>query len=316
MEPFQKSFHMISSLQLKFFYTLKERIYRWILRVGAYGVCLVMVAGLFAQTARAEEVLTVPQSPHPLDAYAIDILKLALKHMDKPYTLEVVEGSYIQSRLVDDVSSGKFDVFWQASDKETEQVLLPVRFPIIRGLLGHRVFIIQPDMQKKFDQVNTLEDLKHFSFGQGSLWPDIEILQSNGLKVVGSSRYEGLFDMLAGGRFDGFPRGVLEPWEELRRFSHLNLVVENSIVLIYKLPFYFYVHEKNHALARELHRALDASLADGSFDEYFYNNPMVNDAINQSNLKNRKAFYLDNPSISRETPLHREDYWLDLQKLK
>lgn len=304
------------SLQLKIFYTLVKRIYRWIPRGAACGICLTVVAGLFAPSVRAAEVLTVPQSPHPLDAYAIDILKLALKHMDKRYTLEVVEGSFTQSRVVEDVRLGKFDVFWQASDRETEQLLLPIRFPIIKGLLGHRVFIIQPEMQKKFDQVNTLEDLKQFSFGQGSQWPDIAILESNGLKVVVTSKYESLFHMVEGGRFDGFPRGVLEPWVELRTHSHLNLMVEKSIVLVYKLPFYFYVHEENHALARELHRALDAALADGSFDEYFYSNPMVKDAINRSDLKNRKAFFLTNPNISKETPLHRDDYWLDLQKLK
>lgn len=96
----------------------------------------------------------------------------------------------------------------------------------------------------------------------------------------------------------------------------MNLVVEKNIVLIYKLPFYLYVHKENHALARELHRALDAALADGSFDEYFFSHPMVKDAINWSDLKNRKAFYLNNPNISKGTPLHRDDYWLNLQKLQ
>lgn len=302
-------------MPLKSFYTQVERIYRWIPRLTS-GACLVLAAGLFAQAARAAEVLTVPQSPHPLDAYAIDILKLALKHMDKKYTLEVVEGDFTQSRVVEDVRSGKFDVFWQASDEQTEQLLLPIRFPIIKGLLGHRVFIIHPDMQKKFDQVKTFEDLKQFSFGQGSQWPDIAVLESNGLKVVVTSKYENLFHMVEGGRFDGFPRGVLEPWVELKSHPQLNLMVEQNIVLVYKLPFYLYVHGENHALARELHRALDAALADGSFDEYFYSSTLVKDALNRSDLKNRKAFYLNNPSLSKETPLHREDYWLNLQELK
>ncbi len=265
--------------------------------------------------ARAD-VLTVTKSSHPLDQYAIDVLELALKHMDRKYTLEVVEGKFTQSRVVEDVKSGKVDVFWLATDKKSEQLLHPIRFPIIKGLLGHRVFIIHPDMQKKFDQVRTFDDLKEFTFGQGAGWPDVGILKSNDLDVVVTSKYENLFHMVEGGRFDGFPRGVLEPWVELHAHPELDLVVESSLVLVYRMPFYFYVSEENKTLARQLHNALDAALADGSFDKYFYSNPMIKDAINRSNLKNRKAFYLDNPNISKETPLERKEYWLDLNSLK
>ena len=186
---------MTSSLRVKGFYTLVERICRWIPQDLICGICLALATGLFTQATRATEVLTVPQSPHPLDAYAIEIVKLALKHMDKQYTLEVVEGAFTHSRVVEDVRSGKFDVYWQASDKQTEQLLLPIRFPIFKGLLGHRVLIIQPDMQKKFDQVETFDDLKQFSFGQGSQWPDIAVLESNGLNVVVASKYPSLFHM-------------------------------------------------------------------------------------------------------------------------
>ncbi|WP_018015496.1 transporter substrate-binding domain-containing protein [Teredinibacter turnerae] len=278
-------------------------------RLGLLLTCALLTPALNA------EPLRVNQTNHPLDAYAVGAIRVALQHMPKRYQLEVGTSDITQARAVEYLQTGEMDLMWLATDKTAEETLRPIRFPLLKGLLGHRVFIINQNNQSRFSDIRTINDLKELRFGQGAGWPDVEILRSNGFTVITTSKYENLFHMTEGGRFDAFPRGVLEPWVELAKHNSLGLSVERKIVLIYTLPFYLFVDKNNTELANDLHAALDAALADGSFDNYFYNSKMVNDALTRSGLKERLAFRISNPLLSKETPLERKDYWLDLNDL-
>ncbi|TVZ39579.1 hypothetical protein P886_3984 [Alteromonadaceae bacterium 2753L.S.0a.02] len=258
--------------------------------------------------------IRVNQTDHPLDAYAVGAIRVALKHMPG-YTLKVTTDQITQARAIEYLETDQMDLMWLASNQEVEDQLLPIRFPLLKGLLGHRVFIINPQEQSRFSQVRNFDDMRSLKFGQGAGWPDVEILKSNGLQVVTTSKYNNLFYMVEGGRFDGFPRGVLEPWVELAARRELGLTVENHVVLIYKLPFYLFVAKNNQLLANKIQNALDTALADGGFDEYFYGHEMVKDALSRSKLKDRLAFHITNPFLSKETPLDKSNYWLDLNEL-
>jgi hypothetical protein len=102
------------------------------------------------------------------------------------------------------------DLFWATTSLDREEALRPIRIPLLKGLMGHRVLLIQADDQDTFSQVKTLEDLQKLRAGQGADWPDTGILRSNGIEVVTSSYYDALPRMLAAGRFDFFPRGAAE----------------------------------------------------------------------------------------------------------
>ena len=45
------------------------------------------------------------------------------------------------------------------------------------------------------------------------------------------------------------------------------------------------------------------------------NAPEVKDVIEKANMKNRKVFYIDNPTLSEETPLDRAELWFDPKDL-
>lgn len=276
-------------------------------------------AGLFALLITGAPALAtdirVNQTNHPLDAYAVDVLRIALKHMPTAYALKIGTSDITQTRAIENLESGQMDVMWLASNQTVENRLLPVRFPLLKGLLGHRVFIINADNQPRFSQIRNFNDLSQLKFGQGFGWPDVDILRHNGLRVVTTSKYQNLFPMTDGNRFDAFPRGVLEPWVELATHPSLHLAVEQQIVLIYTLPFYFFVTRDNEQLAEEIHTALDAALADGSFDQFFFNAGMVKEALARADLRNRKAFRITNPTLSPQTPLERREYWLTLGDL-
>lgn len=273
--------------------------------------CLVLCL-CFCQTLKAEvKTLKANDSNDPNGPYTVAMIKLALEHMDTKYNLEVGNENFTQARANEEVKTGRLDLIWTTTGKETEEELEPIRIPLFKGLLGCRIFIINKNNQAKFDKVQTLDDLKKLTYGQGKTWADGKILEANGLNVIKTNKYENLFFMTDGERFDAFPRGVHEPFGEIAKRPNLNLAVEKNILLIYKMDLYLYTRKENRKLAKELEEGFNRAIADGSFDKLFYSSPQVKDIIEKANMKNRKVFYLDNPTLSKDTPLDRKELWAD-----
>jgi hypothetical protein len=251
----------------------------------------------------------------PTVAYCVQMLKLSLDHIDKTYELIPVKGEMTQVRQVEGVKNGSLDVMWAGTSKELEEELEPIRVPLFKGLLGHRFLIIRKGDQPKFNAIKNIQDLRAVALGQGTAWIDTKILEANQLKVVKTMKYQNLFYMLEGSRFDAFPRAVFEPFIEIESRPNLNLVVEENLMLVYKMDFYFFVNKNNKQLARDLERGLDMAIADGSFEKLFLSSPNVQEAISKGNLKNRIVIPLDNPFNSPETPIDRSEYWIDPKSL-
>ncbi|RYY03836.1 MAG: transporter substrate-binding domain-containing protein [Gammaproteobacteria bacterium] len=251
-------------------------------------------------------------SSDPNGPYAVKMIELALKHIDKKYKLVVSKEPYSQVKIMEEVTIGKLEAFWNSSNADKESQFAPIRIPLYKGLLGNRIFIINKNNQSKFDNIQNLEDLKKITIGQGKTWADTKILESNGLKVVKANKYESLFLMVEGGRFDAFSRGVHEPFGELANHPNLkDLTVEKHLMLVYRMPFYLFVAKNNKTLAKDLEDGLNRAIADGSFDQVFFADPAVQDVMAKADMKNRRAIYLDNPTLSKETPLDRKELWFD-----
>lgn len=249
-------------------------------------------------------------STDPNGPYAIKMIQLAMNHIETKYHLEVSREPYSQSKIMEEISTKNLDVFWSSSNSELESLYTPIRINLYKGLLGYRIFIINKNNQEKFDRIKTLDDLKQITIGQGKTWADGKILESNGFTVIKTNKYESLFYMVDGNRFDAFARGVHEPFAELEKHKDLkDLVVEKNIMLVYKIPFYLFVDKSNQKLARDLELGLNRAIDDGSFDDVFFNDPSVKNALENANMKNRRIFELENPTLSKETPLHRKEFW-------
>lgn len=271
---------------------------------------------IHCSTSVAKETIRVNTASDGNGRYAMQMLNLALSKIEVQYEIVADENVISQSRNIELVSSGQSDLLWAATNQQMEDTLLPIRIPLYKGLLGHRIFIIRKGDQARFDQINTIEDLQRLTFGQGKTWADTEILRSNNLTVVTANKYQGLFYMLDGSRFDAFPRGVQEPWQELETNATLPLAVEEKIMLIYRMPFYFFTTKDNKKIAADIELGLNRAIADGSFDRVFFNDPMIKSVIEKANLKDRKVFKLSNPALPKETPLERKELWLDIEKLQ
>lgn len=257
-----------------------------------------------------------PNNGDPNSQYVISILRLALEHIDNKYKLEIINNDDTQARIDEEVRTrGSVDMMWTPGNANKESDFRAIRIPLDKGLLGFRLLIIKKGDQSKFDNVRTLEDLRKFKFGQGRTWADSKILEANGLNVVKTTKYPGLFYMLDGGRFDAFPRGANEPFVEIEKYPDLNLEVEKNLLIVYKMPFYLFVAKDNTQLASDIELGLNRALADGSFNKVFYSAKTVQDVIQKANLRNRRVINLENPTLSKETPLDRQELWIDPQSL-
>ena len=70
-----------------------------------------------------------------------------------------------------------------------------------------------------FDQTSTLAELKKLSACQGMHWPDSDILEQAGFKVMRAVKFESMYEMLLAGRCDYFPRSVAEGYAEVESIA-------------------------------------------------------------------------------------------------
>lgn len=279
---------------------------------------LLLICLLTTSICAAENIIKINADPtDPTATYAIKMLELALSHLDKPYKLQTSYEKYTQSKTNEELkNNGLINVIWEASDKTMEEEFKPIRICLYKGLLGYRILIINKKNQEKFDRIETLDELKKLTYGQGRFWADTRILEANQFNVVKVTKYTNLFFMVDGERFDAFPRGVLEPFNELAKRPQLsNLAVEKNLMIVYKMPYYLFVEKNNQQLADDLEIGLNRAIADGSFDKTFFNDPSIQDVIEKADMKNRRIFYIDNPVLSDATPLSRSELWLDPKTL-
>lgn len=246
--------------------------------------------------------------------YAIDMIRLGLQEAGINPNLNIRNDNLSAPKLREELLAGKIDVIWTATNLDLETNALPVRVPLFKGLLGHRVLLIHQNNRNMFAQVRNFQDLSHHTFGQGNGWTDTLIMQANHMQVITATKYEGLFYMTDGQRFDAFPRGVHEPWGEIDSHPDLDLTVDENLMLVYTMPYYLFVSPQQKQLAADLERGLLTAIDNGKFDQLFINNPMVQLVKQKANLKQRRVFKLNNPELPPATPLDNAKLWVDIAK--
>ena len=106
--------------------------------------------------------------------------------------------------------------------------------------------------------------------------------------------------MPANKRFDYFPRGLYEVWGEQKVNADKNLVIEDSLMLYYPAPIYFFVNKKNVALANRIERGLRIAMQDGSFDKLFFSIPGFTEGLSEITNPSRKTFTLKTDFIDQD----------------
>jgi hypothetical protein len=210
-------------------------------------------------------------------------------------------------------ATGKLTVMYLSTTPDFEKTLVPVRIPVDRNLGGYCVFLIRKQDQQRFNEIQSLAGLRHFTYGLGLGWIDVGILRANGLKVVTGSSYDGLFEMLDAGRFDTFLRGAVEVLDEYdqRKRAMPNLAIEENLILYYPLPMYFWFtrNEAGRRLAARTDEGMRMMIDDGTYDAIF--DKYQRGKIERLRLKERRIIRIENPNVGPETPLHDKRLWFD-----
>lgn len=261
-------------------------------------------------TATNGKVIT-PAVGTPKDALINELLQLALGKTASCISFEAYPEQLTTGRMVEQISSGKMDVFWAGMSPSLEEKLLPVRIPIFKGLIGHRILVIKQGNEEKFEQIKTLEDLKRLTAGLGQFWGDTAILESAGLPISKAANGVNLWSMLQENRFDYLPLAIHEPWSELAARKNLNLSVEPNILLIYPFAMYFYVNPKNTLLYEQIKAGMNIAIEDGSYDELLFNSNLMKEAIQLAKANTRRVIRIENKTMHPSTPIHIKQYWFN-----
>ena len=285
---------------------------------GAWMVCFACCALLLAPApapAQMDYVYGAIGKPGDTDNFVHVLFEEALTRTSAkwgPYVLRSVP-EVPRNRQIRELGAGKgtttLAILGTAHD--IGEYLRPILIPIDKGLVGYRVLLIRRGEQERFSAVRTAVDLKTFTFGQNFSWDDVDILRANGLTVQAGDDFEGLFQMLARGRFDALPRGIGETQTEFsqRKDAYPDLQIEKSLLIHYPLPVYIWFQRSpaGSRLSARLEEGLRSMIADGTYDAIFYK--YYHAALADLDLAHRRVLQLDNPLLPPNTPLGDGRLW-------
>lgn len=284
-----------------------------LLALGTIIVCLWFVFPSASLSSTVEIKLPITSQNNQRDTFQIGMLKLLLKKAGVDYKITLASEVYSQARIIHELKtgSGRINLYWMGTSDELEKDLRPIRFPVYRGLLGYRVFIINKQDQIRFDAVKDLKDLQKFIGIQGIGWTDIAILENSGLRQF-TSRYPNIFKMInSGDRVDYFSRGISEGYVEVNsnQNRYPDLTVEKKILLVYPFAMFFFTNRENTALAEILKKGFDKAYRDGSFLQFFYNHPHIKEMFAQTDMRHRIRIDIPNPFLPTKTIAIPKQYW-------
>jgi hypothetical protein len=250
----------------------------------------------------------------PNETYIHELLLLALENSGTQYRLVPTEGKMQQARSIYEMTTphGNVDLIWSMGTDERETQMIAIKIPIDKGLIGWRIPLVKEENAKLFANVKNLQDLKAYTAGQEHDWPDTPILRENGVRVITSTSYEPLFNMLQGGRFDYFPRSMFEIWNEFAAHPKHRLHIDPYIILHYPAAYYFFVTTRRPKLANDLRLGLELAIKDGSFERLFQKHNQI--SISKADIKHRTVIEMRNPLIQnnkafKSGPEYRPELW-------
>ena len=204
-----------------------------------------------------------------------------------------------QTELLGELISGKnIHIGMFPPTEEFESNLIPIYVPVMRGILGMRICLINPKFQNLFKNIKSISDMRKnkIEILGGVGWPDNDVYRHAKLEVRTTKNFRDLYALLDTKTPRCFSRSIGEVTKELEEIADLNIIAEPTILLQYDLPSMYFVSPKKVEFAKDLEEGLSKLLKSGKFLDIFwrYHNSLFSDY----NVMNRTVVYFENPNLS------------------
>ena len=240
-----------------------------------------------------------------VNEYRFSLLKLAMDKSGYRYKITLVPVNFLSGhRSQKYLEDNQFNIYWLNTTKERESKLIPVRIPLLKGLIGWRLLLINPASEQKFIAIQQAEDLRALVATQGHDWPDVAVFKYNQLPIITSANRNSLFKMLKIGRVDYLPRSILEIFYDKENYAAMHFEIESTLALHYPAAVYFFTNKQHPEIAKALLLGLSRAIADGSFEELFLT--YFSEDIQKAALDKRRVIELKKPDL--ELP-NDPQYW-------
>ncbi|MES2673754.1 MAG: hypothetical protein V4660_05910 [Pseudomonadota bacterium] len=277
-----------------------------------YRLAVVLTILMLSNFSRAEFIVNYVLGENDFDKYSYELVKMALEKTRSKYgnfTLATIEDIPHKRRFAI-LQQGTFEnlVVTRAYETEfhTEGDLTFINFPVDFGRLGWRICFVSPQNREKIAAVTSLDELRRYSIVQGIGWTDNIILRENGFRVLELDGYQNLFKVVAGGRADLFCRSVTELPGEFATFREIgNLFYNESFMLTYNMPFFFYLNNRDTLAKQRIEEGLVIAYEDGSIMRLWRKS--FDARIQFANIPQRKVFRLTSRAIG-QVPKGYEKY--------
>ncbi|WP_158968143.1 ABC transporter substrate-binding protein [Paraglaciecola sp. L3A3] len=247
------------------------------------------------------EIIKILGPLHKNDAshdYFVHILKRALAVTADQPSIEISINKLPypgQKRAMKLLESGEFyDVNWSANSLERNEKLIYVPFPLFKGLLGHRGFVITPANLPRFKNITSLAELKRLTICQGRGWPDVKVLSDNGFNITEVTYFPAMLDMVKLARCDAVPLSVLEGAVEVASLSNKSgeLIFFNELIISYELVMNFYLPKTRMKLKNRLYKGLLILEKTGEFEKIMRTQVLTRDVMKHLNRNVKQVIEL------------------------
>jgi len=202
-----------------------------------------------------------------------------------------------QEQAFEALKKGGIDLMIAAASNLREQTTSAIYIPLYRGLLGFRLCLVTKS-SNLFDSVRTSQEFidRGLSVGLGRSWPDSDVYRDNGFKVVLVDVYESLIELLRQQQFDCFSRGIFEVDDELTKYRHTGIKLDEHLIFIYPNANFIYVNVNNHKLKQRLNSGFQIAITDQSFYDIF--NSHFSDILIKKGIYERHIFLMGNSRLT------------------
>ncbi len=208
---------------------------------------------------------------------------------------------------------GVVDLIWKGTDERMEQDFLPVRIPVVGGLLGYRIAILPKDLENDF--VNAPVGLiQNMSACQVDHWQDSNILEYNGYQLIRVSQFNFIYRLLANGRCDYFPRALFEADSQfqLARLEYGFLTLSKDLLFYYPFPSFMFVRKEDKHIQELVYQAFSKLIEQGGFYALLERHPLTRPMFPLQQWRGKRLIELSNPWLPKASLTIPEKYWIRL----